>query len=182
VLDAFLNFLPATLSVGLAVALALYVLERYVFLPHLPAVFHDTKTRISFWKRALTPFYGGVDEEILLRLFVMSGLAWLIGLVWRSADGTVAMGALWAANLLAALLFGLGHLPATARMTPLTPLVVTRGLVLNGFAGLAFGFLYIYYGLEAAMIAHFLLDIVMHLILPELTQGQPAPVQVQPAK
>lgn len=171
ILDKILAALPATLFTGVAVSLALYGLERYIFLPHLPPVFHEIKSRISFWKRALTPFYGGLNEEILLRLFVMSGLAWLIGLVWKSPEGTVTMGALWLANILAALLFGLGHLPATRGLTPLTPIVVTRGLILNGLGGLAFGFLYISYGLESAMLAHFCLDIMMHMIMPELTQS-----------
>ena len=53
-----------------------------------------------------------------------------------------------------AVLFGLGHLPATAAVTPLTPALVARALVLNGVAGVAFGYLYSGHGLEAAMAGH----------------------------
>jgi len=42
--------------------------------------------------------------------------------------------------------------------------VVTRALLLNGIPGLACGYLYVRYGLEAAMLSHFSLDIVLHLI------------------
>ena len=42
----------------------------------------------------------------------------------------------FAANILAAILFGLGHLPATAAIMTITPLVVVRALVLNGFLGI----------------------------------------------
>ena len=180
VLDPILAFLPAVLVIGVATALILFGLDRYVFLPRVPAVFSQTSSRISFWKRAMTPLYGGFNEEILLRLFVMSGLAWLIGLVWKTAAGTPAVGALWLANFLATLLFGLGHLPATRSFSPLTPMVVTRALVMNGLAGLVFGYLFITYGLEAAMLAHFCLDIVIHLVIPDLIPAAPA-AQTAPA-
>ncbi len=178
-LDLIVAILPAVLITGVTTALALFYLERYVFLPNLPAAFSQVSKGISVWKRALTPFYGGIVEEILLRLFMLSGLAWLIGLVWKTDAGVPAMGAFWLANFLSSLLFGLGHLPATRAISPLTPLVITRALVMNGLAGLVFGFLFINYGLEAAMLAHFCLDIVLHLIIPAF----PAPrtnAQAQP--
>jgi len=37
---------------------------------------------------------------------------------------------------------------------------------LNGLGGLAFGWLYWKQGLESAMMAHFLADIVLHVITP----------------
>jgi membrane protease YdiL (CAAX protease family) len=75
---------------------------------------------------------------------------------------------LWTANILVALLFGLGHLPATATLVPLTSLVVIRAVVLNGPASLAFGYLYWAHGLESAMLAHFTADVVLHVIMPLL--------------
>lgn len=53
-------------------------------------------------------------------------------------------------------------------VTKLTPMVVVRGLLLNGIPGVVFGFLYMNYGLEAAMLSHFSLDILIHLIAPPL--------------
>ena len=49
-------------------------------------------------------------------------------------------------------------------MTPLTPALITRTIVLNSLAGIAFGWLYWRRGLEAAMLAHFSTDIVLHVI------------------
>ena len=60
---------------------------------------------------------------------------------------------------------GLGHLPATSVVVPLTPLVITRAVVLNGLLGIAFGWLYWKRGLEAAIISHFSADIVLHVLL-----------------
>jgi hypothetical protein len=181
VLDKFLTFLPVSLLVGLAAGGGIVALEQFVFQPRLPAQMKEAYTRLSLWKRALVCFYGGIDEEILLRLFMMSGLTWLLGLVWKSPAGMPALGAFWLANLLATLLFGAGHLPATARVTPLTPLVVTRALILNGVAGLMFGFLFMTYGLEAAILAHFCMDILMHVVRPELTPAAPE-AQMQAAR
>lgn len=70
-------------------------------------------------------------------------------------------GAFWSAITLVAVLFGLGHLPITAVITPLTQLVVVRAIVLNGLAGIAFGYLYWRHGLEAAMLGHMSAHLVM---------------------
>lgn len=79
-----------------------------------------------------------------------------------SGDGTgkPAISAFWTANVVAAILFGLGHLPATSMILPVTPLVVLRAVVLNRLAGIAFGYLYFRFGLESAMLAHFIADTV----------------------
>jgi hypothetical protein len=118
----------------------------------------------ALWKRFLASFYGGIDEELLLRLFLLSLLAWLISFVWHTSEGLPTLGALWLANVIAAVVFGLGHLPATAAIVKLTPLLVVRAIVLNGIVGVAAGYLYWRYGLEAAMLAHFSADIVIHVI------------------
>ena len=76
-------------------------------------------------------------------------------------SGLPSVKALWAVNLIVAILFGLGHLPATAFVFPLTSLVVTRAIVLNGLGGLVFGYLYWTRGLEASMLAHLCADIVL---------------------
>ncbi len=109
----------------------------------------------------LASFEGGITEELLLRLFVMSAMAWLLIRIWRQRPPAV----FWAANLVAAVLFGLGHLPATAALVPLTPMIVTRAIVLNGLFGVVAGWLYWRRGLESAMVAHFAGDIVLHAII-----------------
>ena len=70
------------------------------------------------------------------------------------------------ANLGAAILFGLGHLPTTATLVSLTAMVILRATVLNGIGGVVFGYLYWKRGLEAAMLAHFSADIVLHVLTP----------------
>lgn len=68
--------------------------------------------------------------------------------------------------IFAAIIFGLGHLPATAQIISLNAIVIMRAILLNGLGGIIFGWLYWKKGLESAMIAHFSADIVLHTITP----------------
>jgi membrane protease YdiL (CAAX protease family) len=103
-----------------------------------------------------------------MRLGLFSLLVWLLTMIRGMAQGLPSTRILWTANILVALLFGLGHLPATAALVPLTPLIVIRAVALNGSASLVFGYLYWARGLEAAMLAHFTADVVLHAIMPLL--------------
>ena len=162
---------PAVIA-GVLGGVAILVLEKAVFVPRLLAEFKQLGLKgphlaVPAWAGFLASFYGGITEEILLRLFVLSLLAWIGGFVNRTPEGRPGLGALWVANVLAAILFGLGHLPAThAAGLPLDALVITRAIVLNGLLGVVFGWLYWTFGLEAAMVSHFSGDIVLHVIWP----------------
>lgn len=109
--------------------------------------------------------YGGIVEELLLRLFVLSLLAWLLWKVFFRKRETVPAAALIMANLIAALLFAAWHLPATA-MTfgELTPLLLFRCFLLNGGFGLLFGWLYRKHGIQYSMLCHAGTHIVSRLI------------------
>ena len=157
--------LPSAIVAGLGVGLVLFVLIKSVFLPRIPALPLIAEANISLWKRVLASFYGGIVEELLMRLFLLSFLAWLLGKVWRGVNGP-GTAALWTANFVVAIIFGLAHLPSASMVMPITTIVVVAALVLNGIAALVFGYLYWTKGLEAAMVAHFSADIVIHVIGP----------------
>ena len=109
--------------------------------------------------------YGGIIEEVMLRLFLMSLLAFLLRKLFFRKRETVPTGVLIAANLIAAALFAAGHLPATAQtFGTLTPLLLLRCFLLNGAFGLLFGRLYRKYGIQYAMLSHALLHIVSRTI------------------
>lgn len=146
---------PASaVMVGAVVGGLILGLEHLVFRPLLPdfaaAAGASEVTRAQGF---LASFYGGIAEELLTRLFLVSALAWLL----RGR-------ATWLAIVVAALVFGAGHLPAVATLAPLTPLLVARTLVLNALGGVAFGWLSWRRGLEAGMVAHFAADLVLHVI------------------
>ena len=73
---------------------------------------------------------------------------------------------IWISIVLTAIIFGFGHLAAAAAIAELTPLFITRTLLLNGIAGVFFGWLFFKRGLEYAIIAHFSADIVLQVINP----------------
>ncbi len=149
--------------VGSAVGIVLVTIEALFFLKHLPAAILPLFD-IPLWKRLLAGvLYGGMTEEVLMRLFLLSLVAWLLGRWWKTPEGMPTSGAFWTAIIFVAVLFGLGHLPATSAMTPITQLLVVRALVLNGIAGIAFGYLCWKRGLEAAMLAHMSAHLVMQL-------------------
>lgn len=121
--------------------------------------------RLDNWLSSI--LYGGIIEEVLLRLFCMSLAAFLIWKLFFRSRGKqeIPGGVFIAANVLCALLFAAGHLPATLSMYgALTPLVVLRCFLLNGSLGLAFGWLYRRYGIQYAMLGHAGAHIVSKLI------------------
>ncbi len=172
VADRVRAILPLSIILGVMGTLVILGLEFFLFQPAMlkelgnsAAVLNLRTSQPAAWKGFLASFYGGIAEEILLRLFVMSFFVWLGHFISRTAEGKPTAGVIWVANIAAAVLFGLGHLPALAPLIPLTALVIARTIVLNGLLGIVFGWLYWKRGLEAAMISHFSADLVLHVLL-----------------
>jgi membrane protease YdiL (CAAX protease family) len=155
--------LTSGLLIGSAVGIVVLI-SLLVLVPRLPNLPFVIAARLPVWKRFLVCFYGGIYEELFTRLFLLSLVAWIANRSWRKTAPELSNSAFWFANILVAILFGLGHLPSTSLFMPITPLVVTAALVLNGIAGIAFGYLYRRHGLEAAMIAHFTGDFVIYVL------------------
>ena len=164
------SILPISIISGVIAGILIIVLDVFVFQPLL---INDLGEQIntlqenikpSAWQGFLASFYGGIAEEILLRLFFMSLLAWLGSLIIKPINGKANTTVLWIAKILAAIVFGLGHLPTAAMIFPLTTLVVIRIILLNSIGGIIFGWLYQTRGLEFAMLAHFSADIVLHVL------------------
>lgn len=129
-----------------------------------------TTTTIGWaWRGALASFYGGIVEETLLRLLFVSLFVWL--LAWTNRK-TARPWMFMTAIVLAALLFGVGHLPALFAIasTP-GPLLIGKIVLLNALSGVVFGALFWKYGLEHAMLAHFCGDLVLHVGVPLFAPG-----------
>jgi Type II CAAX prenyl endopeptidase Rce1-like len=134
-----------------------------VLLPRLPALLEMAR-KTSLWENFTASFYGGLNEELLTRLLGLSAVAWLLSRLWHTSSGQPTDAVFWSANVIMAVLFGLGHLPAAqAVVGRITPLVLARTLVLNGPIALVCGWLFWRFGIEAAVVAHFVADIVYHV-------------------
>lgn len=123
---------------------------------------YSVKPTISYLIASV--IYGGVIEEVMLRLFWMSLVAFVLWKIFDRKNEHPSTAILITANIIAALLFAAGHLPATATMIGLSPMIVFRCFLLNGGMGLMFGWLYRKYGLRYSMIAHGGCHIVSKLI------------------
>ena len=113
------------------------------------------------WTGFLASFYGGIAEETLFRLCLMSLLVWLTMKIKIPRNIGV-----WSIIILTGVLFGLGHLPITSALVEITPMIVVRAIVLNSIGSVVFSLLYWKRGLESAMLGHFSADIVLHVITP----------------
>lgn len=183
-IDAMLNNRPLpydlektasrVIAVSLATGAVIYLLETTVF-SSVSAQLAIQSPEIGLWKGLLASFYGGFTEEIQLRLFLLSVTALAIRFVAntmsseRKGAGGLTNGVFWTANVLTAVLFGLLHLPMAAELMPLTPLFVTRIIVLNGIVGLIAGLFFRNRGIEIAILFHFILDLFLHVLVPVLT-------------
>jgi len=155
------NWTVSLLS-GLAVAIAIYAVDELFTIQGVQISTHATYA--PAWQTLLAAAYGGITEEIIMRLFLMSSLIWLGMRIMRQPAPAASLVIL--AILVSAIIFGLGHLPITASITALSTAVIVRAVVLNGIGGIVFGWLYWRKGLEAAIISHFTADIFLLTLLP----------------
>lgn len=162
-------------AIALGSAAALLVIAAAAALdPMLPKALHPpahADAATSALNGFLASFYGGIVEELQLRLFLMTLLVWGIARLRKAAPPAWIY---WSAIVIAALLFGAGHLPAAQHVWGLDAFVVFRTVSLNAIAGLAFGWVYWKRGIEMAVLAHFSADIVLHVLPPLIGSGAAA--------
>ena len=151
-----LGSLAAVAIVGLA-----QLLDPFLPLSRVQPVMADPM--LAARNGLLASFYGGIAEELQLRLFLVTPVVWVLsGRGQRVPSRRIYIGAI----AVAALAFGIGHLPAAAGVWPLDAVVVLRVVLLNAVGGLTFGWLFWRSGLEMAMLGHFCADLVLHVLLP----------------
>jgi len=150
-----------SVALGLIVGAIIALLDKFVFHGVV-----SSNMQVPLWQGFLASFYGGIAEEIVMRLFLMTLLVFILMKIFgRKNAGPVIV---WTSIIVIAVLFGLGHLPITSAVASITPWIVFRAILLNGIGGIVFGWLYWKKGLESAIIAHFSADIVLQVIVPTL--------------
>lgn len=158
------------LTLAISVVAGLFLLSDYfIFAKVIPQVAAGyTKEAYSTMYILLSVIYGGIVEEVILRWFFMSLIAFILWKVFNKNKSNVNISE-WvymSANIAAAVLFAAGHLPATITLFgELTAAIVFRCFLLNGIPGIIFGWLYRKFGLQYAMLAHAMTHVVLHSIL-----------------
>lgn len=145
----------------------LFSLDHWVFGSFIDGIQQANVDSLTLSNVLASVLYGGIIEEVMLRLFVMTLIAFLLWkLFFRKQDRqSIPTGVFVAANVIAAVLFAAGHLPATVMLFgDLTALLLFRCFLLNGGFGLLFGWLYQKHGIHYAMLAHATFHIVSKFI------------------
>jgi membrane protease YdiL (CAAX protease family) len=149
--------LPIQLAVLVALSagagLAAYQIVAQSWLAELNPV---AATQMSVFTPPLVTraLYGGLTEEIISRWGAMTFFVWVLGVV-PSRAAVRPTWTYWAAAIIAAVLFALGHFPLLLALVPDPPAeLVVVILSINTVLGTAFGWLFWKAGLEAAMLAH----------------------------
>lgn len=165
-----IGFEKKSLRITLAVSVVggiVFSLDHWVFGSMIDGIQTANLAGLTVSGVIASVLYGGVIEEVLLRLFFMSLTALIIWKVFcRKYDReAIPAGVFVSANIITALVFAAGHLPATvAIFGELTPLIIFRCFLLNGGFGLVFGWLYRRHGIVYAMMGHALFHIISKLI------------------
>ena len=128
---------------------------------------------VAWWRSGLASLWAPWAEEIFDRLFLLSLLAWLGMKLFRvSGEGRGRWIALWIANFATALFFGWYHISNEELFVNPVPFIVALRTVLIVLpVGLAFGWIYIHRGLEAAILSHFFIDVIVHVVRPIVEHG-----------
>lgn len=154
--------------IGLVVAFIISASDKFIFAQYLPK---QTQTY------ALSPLYfissvlyGGVVEELMLRLLIMSLIVLIIWKLFaKSKDSSAIPNWIYITSIfLAAIMFAAGHLPATAQLLGLSTPILIRCFLLNGVGGIGFGYLYWKKGLSYAICAHMLTHVFNQFIFMQI--------------
>ncbi len=156
---AVLSLLAGTaLGAGLlGVLLALASVE-----PSLHARFAGRLSE-PFWRPWALAFESSILEEVMFRFFAMSVVAWITARLIKRAGVAFVI-----ALIVSTLLFGLAHLPAWLSLTHASAALIGSVLLLNGFGGLLFGWIFWRWGLAYAVLCHLAGDVVIKAFGPRL--------------
>lgn len=159
------NAIKYTIIISIIGGLFLSIVDRYVFGAFIEPVLHfyDSKPTIEYVIMSFT--YGGVFEEILMRLFLMTLLSWIIAKIFYRKEKKIPVKVFIISNIISALLFAAGHIPSTIQLFGyVDALILFRCFLLNGTFGLLFGWLYRRYGIYYSMFAHFGIHLISKII------------------
>jgi membrane protease YdiL (CAAX protease family) len=154
--------LDAKLAICLGLGLgALLVLLRSVLQPFLPPEMPELGHRGALGG-LLVSIGAAVGEEVWLRLGVLTIVARAFMYLYRRDGVDAVVG--WSAIVVSAIAFGAMHLPQLASYEAASPVGVITTVLGNTLVGMSFGWLYWRRSLIAAMVGHFTVDIVLHVL------------------
>lgn len=110
----------------------------------------------------------GIGEEIIFRLFIISFWVWLISnIIFKSKYSNIIF---WIVTIFSAVSFSIGHIPSamvlggykTFNEIPIA--LIIELILLNGLLSVFCAYSFKKYGIISAMVLHFWVDIIWHVI------------------
>lgn len=150
---------PLFLSIALGVftAFILAASDKFYFSHYIEKI-KESEPTFNFLGMVTGVLYGGIIEEVMMRLFLMSLLVWIFMKLFKNKLH-------WIAIILSSLVFAAGHLPATeALFGEINTILLARCILLNGIGGIFFGYLYWKKGFEYGVFAHMSTHIALQLL------------------
>lgn len=154
-----------TIFISIIGALLLFPGDKLIFGSFNKWVYEQYTVKPTIYKMIGGLLVGGIIEEVMMRLFFMSLITFIIYKLFYKNKKEIPTLVFVIANIISAILFAAGHLPSTATMTTLTPVIIIRCFLLNGGLGLAFGYLYRKYNIGYAMISHGLCHLISDILM-----------------
>lgn len=153
-----------TLIITIICSLILFPGDKLIFGPFSTWVNSQYTIQPTISKIIAGLLAGGIIEEVMLRLFLMSLIVLVISkLLYKKKEIPIIVYII--ANIVATFVFAVGHIPSTIQMTSLTPVILVRCFLFNGGLGLCYGYLYRKYGIGYAMLSHGLCHLISDILM-----------------
>src|SRR3954471_3838331 len=114
------NAFLAPILAGFALGVLSLLIYYSFFLSRIPDWPVAAEASLPIWKRFLACFYGGINEEVLARLFGFSLVLWFLQKIARQKTSRPTPVIFWVGNAIIAVLFVLAHLPSARIIMPIT--------------------------------------------------------------
>ena len=159
------------LSIGFSVIISFLLLGIQLLSAVLNPALVDSSnaimSQIPWWTGMTSIFQGGVVEEVIFRLGIMTFLIWGLSNIFARKKVSIPAWIYVVSIILVAFAFGVAHISSTEMVAGgLTTSLVILTILGNSIGGVLFGYLYWKKGLEYAMIAHMVADFMIHFIFP----------------
>ena len=153
---------------GFALGLFLLLTLRFVVARFEPRILERLArdAAVPLWKWAIILFHAPVLEELMFRLFALSIAVWALSRlpVLKTSQGHAARGVPVIANVLSSLAFAALHLPAWYQAGEVGPGLLASVVILNVLPGYVMGHIYLRFGIQFAILAHFGGDLGLHIV------------------
>jgi len=130
------------------------------------------------WLLVLASVKAGIQEEIYMRIVLMSFLVWLGRFFGKDQEGRPTPAVFWTAIILCALFFGADHAESRLGLPGATAERLAILGTVNFFFGVGLGWLFWKLGLECAVLAHFAIDALGSAVVVPVWWSRILPLQI----